>query len=319
MDTSMGLDHPHLSPNRSWSRSSDSRQIHSTLALSKPSNHSCIVSCDMCHRTSCSGITAIDLNFPYRNWNSTRLDACFSTSLLVLSLNFDCLCSSCSRSAVCFGSSSCMQLLFMPHWYLGTCSLKSRDTSLFSLIGASCLIWLENGPNSILIVILIMPGRNARFLINNRTEISSWGPIRVAVRAARFGLVLCRDGVELLRLISEDESETDELPIFISLEHIVLRSCILPHGQTHTAGTLEIFFDCLILVADIRMGWSASLFGRQCRSSLIILANCGHATGSPCLIPLSAREMKIILVLATTNSNVRCTLFTSKTMFLSLS
>ncbi len=110
-----------------------------------------------------------------------------------------------------------------------------------------------------------MPGRSGRLLMSHRAGNSSSGPVQVSVRAARFGLVLGRAGAELVRLITEDESKTDEPLIFISLEHIVLRLRHLPQSHTRTACTLEIFFDFLILVADIRMGWSPLSVGHQSR------------------------------------------------------
>ena len=78
---------------------------------------------------------------------------------------------------------------------------------------------------------------------------SQWN-VQVSVRTARFCLVLGRAGAELARLIAEEESETDNSFIFISLEYISLRLCHLPQGHMRTARTLEIFFDFLILVAD---------------------------------------------------------------------
>ena len=177
--------------------------------------------------------------------------------------------------------------------------------SVFSLL-LSCLS-LASG-NSV-IFIFIMPGRNGRLLTNIKTGTSSQRNMQVSVRAARFGLVLGRSGAELVCLIAEEGSETDESPIFISLKHIVLRLRHLPQGHTRTAGKLEVFFDFLTLVADISMGSSHSTVGDPCRSILIILANLVHETGSPCLIPPLDLEMMIIIFRAITDWNIRRTLF----------
>ncbi len=90
------------------------------------------------------------------------------------------------------------------------------------------------------------------------------------------------------------------------LERLALASFSAAVAQNLLA--LEVFFDFLILIGDVRMGWSTSAVGHHCRESLVFLANRVHEA-SRSLIPPLAREMMMIIFLATSDSRVRRTLF----------
>ncbi len=95
----------------------------------------------------------------------------------------------------------------------------------------------------------------------------------------------------------------------ILLEYIVLKFSRLPRWFICTAGTLEVFFDLLVLVADIRMSWSSSTVSYHCRDSLTYLSNRAHESALRSLIPPLAREMMIVIFLEISDTNIRHTLF----------
>ncbi len=92
--------------------------------------------------------------------------------------------------------------------------------------------------------------RNSR---NLHAPGSSLGQVPISTQAARVGLVLGRIGTELVRVKSEEEADGASSMTWLSLEYIVLQVSRLPRGSIRTAGTLEVFFDFLVLVRDIRM------------------------------------------------------------------
>ncbi len=94
-----------------------------------------------------------------------------------------------------------------------------------------------------------------------------------AVRAARFGLAFGHVDTALALVIAEEEVEGASSITCLSLEHIVLQLSSLPQGCTRAAGTLEVFFDFVILLGDVRMGWSPSAVGQHWRDFLVYLAN----------------------------------------------
>ncbi len=122
-------------------------------------------------------------------------------------------------------------------------------------------------------------------------------------------MIFSRGGTELARIIPEEEADGASSITWLSLEYIELQLSRLPQGCTRTAGTLEVFFDFLILIGDVRMGWSPSAVGHQSRKSLVFLANRVQEAASLSLIPLLAREMMIIVFMAIRDSSVRRTLF----------
>ncbi len=91
---------------------------------------------------------------------------------------------------------------------------------------------------------------------------------------------------------------------WLSLEYIVLQLSRLLQGSFRTAGALEVFFDFLILVGDIRMSWSSSTVSHHCGDSFIHLANRVHEAASQSLITSLAREMMIIIFLAISHANI---------------
>ncbi len=164
-----------------------------------------------------------------------------------------------------------------------------------------------------------MPSRPQGNTADPRTSGSALANVPVSARAAGIRLIFGRGGTGLARLISEEEADDASSITWLSLEYIVLKLSSLPQGYTRTAGTLEVFFDFLILVGDVRMGWSSSAVGHHCWESLAFLANRVHETSSRSLIPPLARQMMIIVCLATSDSTVRRSLFDFYTMFLPFS
>ncbi len=90
---------------------------------------------------------------------------------------------------------------------------------------------------------------------------------------------------------------------------------ILPQGFIRTAGTLEVFFDFLILVWNVRMGWSLLTVKYHYRRSLVLTAIRVHETGSRSLIPPLDREMMRIEFLGTSDSSIWRILFDFQTIF----
>ena len=148
--------------------------------------------------------------------------------------------------------------------------------------------------------------RNSR---NLHAPGSSSGHVPISAQAARVSLVLGRVGSELVRVISEEEADGASSMTWLSLEYIVLRFSRLPRESIRTAGTLEVFFDSLVLVRDIRMSWSSSTVSYHCRDSLIYLSNRVHESASRSLIPALEREMMIVIFLAISDTNIQHTLF----------
>ena len=164
-------------------------------------------------------------------------------------------------------------------------------------------------PPTNIILLANMPSRRRENSANPRTLGSESANVPLSTRAARIGLIFSRGGTELARLIAEEEADGASSITWLSLEYIVLQLSSRPQGCTCTAGTLEVFDDSLILVGDVRMGWSPSAVGHHCRESLVLLANQVHEAASRSLIPPLAREMMIIVFLATSDSSVRRTFF----------
>ena len=150
-----------------------------------------------------------------------------------------------------------------------------------------------------------MPGRHRRIPTDPFSAGSAPTYVPVSVRAARVAVAIGLPGSELVNLISEEETDGAHSITWLSLEYIVLQISRLPPGYVRVAGTLEVFFDFLILVGGIRMSWSPSAVGHHCRDSLIYLATRVDETGSRSLIPRLAREIMIIIFLASTDPNAR--------------
>ncbi len=104
--------------------------------------------------------------------------------------------------------------------------------------------------------------RCTRFIIEKRTDFRSRG---------RVGLDLGRVSTDLARVISEEEVDGASSMTWLSLEYIVFQLSRLPQGSIRTAGTLEVFFDFLIIVGDTCMSWASSTATHHCRDSLIYL------------------------------------------------
>ncbi len=160
-----------------------------------------------------------------------------------------------------------------------------------------------------------MPSRRQGNSADSRASDSAPTNDPVSARAARIGLIFGHGGTEIAPLISEEEADGASSITWLSLEYILFQILSLPHGCTRTVGTLEVFFDFLILVGDVRMGCSPSAVGHHCWKNLVFLANRVHEAASRSLIPHLARKMMIILFLATSDSSVRRTLIDFKTMF----
>ncbi len=99
-----------------------------------------------------------------------------------------------------------------------------------------------------------MPSRHEGNSANSQPSGSASANVPVSARAARIGLIFGRGGTDIARLISEKETDSASSITWPSLEYIVLQLSSLPRGCTCTAGTLEVFFDFLILVGDLQMG-----------------------------------------------------------------
>ena len=172
-----------------------------------------------------------------------------------------------------------------------------------------CSHFFRQQPPAVIIPLANMPSRRQGNSANPRTSGSASANVPVSPRAARIGLIFGRCGTEFARLISEEEADSASFITWPSLEYIVLRFSSLPQGCTRTAGTLEVFFDFLILVGDVRIGRSPSAVGHHCRESLVFPANRVREAASRSLVPPLAREMMIIVFLATSESSIRRTLF----------
>ena len=154
-----------------------------------------------------------------------------------------------------------------------------------------------------------MPGHSRRNSRNLHTPGSSSRFLPISAQAACVGFVLGRVGTELVRVISEEEADGAYSMTWLSLEYTVLQLSRLPRYSIRTAGTIEVFFDFLILVGDIRMSWSSSTVSYHRRDILIYLSNRVHESASRSSIPSLARERMIIVFLAVSNSSIRHTLF----------
>ncbi len=214
------------------------------------------------------------------------------------------------------------------YWLSGIGVSFSRDYSLSSIIGAVGGItylyvvvsphrytYSTLSPNQAIIPVSIIPGRHQRNSWNLHAAGSSSRHIPISAQAAHVGLVLGRGGTELVRVISEEEPDGASLMTWLSLEYIELHLSRLPRGSIRTAGTLEVFFDFLILVEDIRMSWSSSTVSYHCRDSLIYLSNRVHEAASRFLIPTLVRGMIIIIFLAISDTKIRHTLFGFESTF----
>ena len=169
--------------------------------------------------------------------------------------------------------------------------------------------WFTLSTNLTIIPVSIIPGHHGRNSRNVHSPGSSSGHVPISAQAARVGLVLGRVSTELVREISGEEADGAFSMTWLSLEYILLQLSRLPGGSIRTAGPLEVFFDFLVLVGDIRLSWSSSTVSYRCRDHLIYLSNRVDESASRSLTPPLAREMMIVIFLAISDTNIRNSLF----------